>query len=105
MAKDIVLPAFISSLLAISELVDGVLNIILLPESNEHPTAEREWGSGCLIVAEVRDAGKKKSWSESQAEAKAARLLEEADQVSRGRLLLVARRESGIDCTPYPLLR
>ena len=47
-----------------------------------------------MILAERRDVGRQKSWSESQAEVEAARLLEETDQVSRARLLAAARRES-----------
>ena len=42
MAKDITLPAFISSLLAVPTLVDGVLNNILLLESNDLSTMERD---------------------------------------------------------------
>ena len=61
MAKDIALPVFVSSLHAVRELVDGILINILLPESNDLPAAEREWGSGGLILAEGRDVGKQKS--------------------------------------------
>ena len=96
MSKDIALPAFISSLHAVQERVAGILINILLLESNDLPAAEREWGSGGLILAEVRDVGKQKSWSEPQAVAKAARLLEEAYQVSRARLLAAAYRKSGL---------
>ena len=46
-----------------------------------------------LAFAEGREVGKQKSW---HAEAKAARLLGEADQVSRARLLVTSRREIGL---------
>ena len=74
MAKDIALSAFISSLYASRELFDVILIHILLPESNDLLAVEREWGSGGLILPDERDVGKQKSWSEPQAEAKAARL-------------------------------
>ena len=93
MAKDIALPAFISSLHAVRELVDGILNNILSLESNDLSAVEREWSSGGLILAEGRDVGKQKSWSEPQAEAKVTSLLKEAEQVTRARLLAATRRE------------
>ena len=46
------LPAFISSLHAVRQLVGGILNNILLPESNDILATEREWDSGSLISAE-----------------------------------------------------
>ena len=56
----------------------------------------REWYSGGLIIAEGIDVGKQKSSSKLQAKAKAAKLLEEVDQVAGARLLAAARRESGL---------
>ena len=55
-AKDQPLPAFISALHAVRKLVDGILTNILLPESNDLDTSEREWGSNGLILAEGREA-------------------------------------------------
>ena len=50
MAKDNALPACISSLHAVRELVDGILNNTLLSESNDLLAAEREWDSGVLSL-------------------------------------------------------
>ena len=61
MAKDIALPAFVSSLHAVRELVDGILSNILLTKSNDLAAAEREWGSGGFILAEGRDVKKEMS--------------------------------------------
>ena len=102
--KDIALPAFFSSLHAVRELIDGILNNILLPESNDISAAEREWSSGGLILVDRRKVEKQTSWSKPQAEAKAFRLLEEADQVSRARLLAAAHTESGLWLHTLPTL-
>ena len=51
MAKDIALPAFISSVHAVQELMNGIFDNILLPESNYLSATRREWGySGCMCL-------------------------------------------------------
>ena len=74
MAEDIGLLAFISSLYAVWKFGDGILNNILLSESNGISTKERESGSSGLVLAEGRNVGKQKSGSEPPAEPKVARL-------------------------------
>ena len=61
MAKYIPLPAFISALRAVRELVDGILNSMLLPENNDLSASGRNWKSRGLNLAEERDEGKQMS--------------------------------------------
>ena len=75
MAKDTALPPLMSSLHVVRELVDGILNNIPIPESNDLSAAEREGDIGDFILAERRSVSKQKSWSELQAEAKAPWLM------------------------------
>lgn len=55
-----------------------------------------------MVLAEGKDAGNDKSWSESQSEATAARPLEKTSQVTTARLLTVAQKERALDAHYAP---
>ena len=98
MSKDIALPAFISSLHSVHGLVDSVLLNARLAEDGAVEEAERRWREVNVGVALAEDAdrGRQRTWDEPRSVYLAERLKEEADQISRARLLAAAERESGL---------
>ena len=106
MSTDIALPAFISSLHATGDLVRSILCRTQIGDDRELGAAVEKWQSEGLALAEGVLENRQRSWDEPKSVATAARLLEEADQLSRARLLASAGRESGLwlHALPVPTL-
>ena len=106
MSKDIALPAYISSLHATEDLVRSILCKTQIGDDQELRVAVEKWQNEGLALAEGALKSRQRSWDEPKSVATAARLLEEADQLSRARLLASASRESGLwlHALPVPSL-
>lgn len=102
-SEDVALPAFISSLHSTSDLVSAILSRVTLAESNELSTAVALWGrrSDGLPCPENYS---QKDWDIPLVSLSRDRLLAEADQVTRARLLAAGRKESGawLNAVPIP---
>jgi hypothetical protein len=97
MSKDIALPAFVSSLHSVQSLVDVLLHNVQLAVSDDLRMAMDTWKAEAeLTLPDEANRGRQKSWDEPLSRVAADRLLEEADQISRARLLAAASRESGL---------
>ena len=98
MSKDIALPAFISSLHSVGDLVEAIVQNVQLVEDLESQTAVENWEveNGGLALAADADRSRQRSWDWPRAQAAQFGLLERADQVSRARLLAASCRESGL---------
>ena len=108
MSKDIALPAFISSLQSVSSLVDSVLCNVRLGGDCGLQAAIEAWhevNAGAVLSGNV-DKSRQRTWDVPQSEAAVVKLLDEADQISRARLLAAAKRESGLwlQALPTPTL-
>jgi len=98
-AKDIALPAFISSLYSVGELVEAVLqNVLHLAGASELQSAEDDWRERVSgrTLADDADRCRQKTWDLPLAEGIQSRLLESADQVMKARITASACRESGL---------
>ena len=107
MSKDIALPAFISSLHSVHDLVGAILGNIEIDDGLELHMAEGDWRMRAgTALADGANVNRQASWDAPLAESSAAGLLEGADQLSRARLLASARRESGLwlHALPAPTL-
>ena len=107
MAKDIALPAFISSCHSASELVEAVLlNVHHLAEESELRTAVDQWrvrNQGGDLVEDT-ERFRQKAWDLPLAERAKGTLLDASDQVMRARILAASRRESGLWLHALPVL-
>ena len=98
MAKDIALPAFISSLHSALNLVQDILRNVPLGDGVELSEAVGAWEAmnvGTALNADA-DRGRQRTWDEPQSESAMASLLERSDQTSRARILAARCRESGL---------
>jgi len=98
MARDIALPAYISSLHSVGELVGAVLqNVHHMAEDRELQTASDEWQTkvGGGPPNGDADTWKQKTWDLPLAEAAKDRLLAMSDQIAKARILASSSRESG----------
>ena len=97
MSKDIALPAFISSLHSVQSLVGVLLHKVQLDVSGDLTMAVESWSiKAGRALPDDASRDRQKSWDEPLSKVAADRLLEEADQISRARLLAAASRESGL---------
>jgi len=98
MSKDIALPAFISSLHSVHDLVEAILHNVQLRDDNELGMAVDTWHekNAGLALPDSADRSRQRTWDRPQMEAVASGLLERADQVSRARILAASERESGL---------
>jgi len=106
-AGDIALPAFVSSLHSVGDLVETILVNINMVETRELASAVAVWGGiGGGIPAPVENTNKQKAWDIPLAKLVQERLVDESDQVGRARLLAAACNESGawLNAVPVPSL-
>ena len=108
-AGDVALPAFISSLHSVSELVEAVLlNVHHLAEDSELERVEGLWRQrgGGVSLPDDDDKGKQKNWDLPLAKIAHDGLLEGADQVTGARILAASCKESGLwlHALPVPQL-
>jgi len=98
MSKDIALPAFISSLHSVRDLVEVILQKVQMREDNELQDVVNIWHARNqgLALPDGVNLGRQRTWDGPQASAVASGLLERADQISRARLLAASSRESGL---------
>lgn len=105
-AGDIALPSFLSSMNSVGELVETILSKVNIADTNELTEAVEAWRgiSGCVSLPE--DPCRQKSWDIPVVKRDWDRMLREADQVSRARLLATAQKESGawLNALPVPSL-
>jgi len=107
-ASDIALPAFLSSMNSVSDLVEAILTNINMVETFELSEAVEAWSlGGDDMVAPSEDRrSKQKEWDLPVATSTLKRLVATADQVARARLLAASCRESGVwlNAIPVPSL-
>ena len=95
MSKNIALPSFIISLQSVSSLVDSVLRNVRLGGDGGLQAAIEAWHevNAVAVLSGNVDESRQRTWDVPQSEAAVVKLLDEADQISRARLLAAAKRE------------
>jgi hypothetical protein len=108
-ARDIALPAFLSSLHSVGNLVNTVLSAVPgVVVANNLTDAEEAWSAEHegVVPPEERERPRQKSWDMTSATQRLEDMLREGDQVTRARLLAASRKESGLwlHAIPVPSL-
>ena len=107
-ASDIALPAFLSSLHSVSDLVKTILSKVNMVETSELSEAVEAWkrGGEDMVAPGVGSNDKQREWDLPAATITMKKLVVAADQVARARLLAAACRGSGawLNAIPVPSL-
>ena len=103
---DIALPSFLASLYAVAELVETILSRVNIADTNELAAAGDAWSRIGGGVPFPEEPSRQKSWDLPLVKKDWEQMLQEADQVSRARLLATAQKESGawLNALPVPSL-
>ena len=108
-AQDLAKPAFIASLYSTRFLVDAVLSRVNgLAETGDLAVAREAWRLSSVGVVEPEEFKRiqQKAWDSEASGLALENLLQDADQVSRARLLAASQKESGLwlHAIPVPSL-
>ena len=95
-ACDVALTAFLASLHSARDLVQAILSGFNMAESGDLAAAEESYVGRWPSLAAPTDVCSQKAWHMPCALAVRDKMLAEADQVSRARLLAAGCRESGV---------
>ena len=103
-AGDIALPAFVSSMNSVSDLVEAILSNINMVDARELADAVELWKQGLQadLPVPVHESSQKE-WDVPRAQFIMKSLLDGADQVGRARLLSASRRETGVWLNAIPI--
>ena len=105
-ARDVALPAFVSSMHSVELLVETILSNINMVDTVELSEAEELWRRRCGGLDFPTDRFRQKDWDIPLATVSRDELLNGADQVVRARLLAAMCKESGLwlNAVPVPSL-
>ena len=102
-AVDVALPAFAASMHSVGELVEVILSRVNMTDTNELAEAGEAWKLRSGENSVPATPCSQKAWDVPLASTLYDRLLREADQVGRARLLASARPESGAWLNAVPV--
>jgi len=106
-AGDIALPAFVSSMNSVSNLVEAILSNVNVADTDELAEAVESWKRGLQddVPVPVHESSQKE-WDTPRAHSILESLLARADQVERARLLSASLKETGVwlNAIPVPSL-
>ena len=103
-AEDIALNSFIASMNSVGELVDTILSRIKIADTNKLAEAVESWRRASGGASLPDDPRRQKGWNLPIAKKHwHNNMLQEADQVSRARLMATTQKESGAWLNALPV--
>ena len=102
-SADVALAAYIASLEASTDMVTAIVTESRLPEKIVALTERWQTETGLIAPPDQEDRKKQASWSKLQASQKAESILENADVISRSRLLAASSTESAAWLSALPV--